>query len=111
MWTTFKDCLDTILSNLDDFAVIIFIFIVGNKLADLLYRFLANFMKTSLVTAQSVKLLLQVFIGVISFVHLVGDDIIKHASAGIASSASRKWLALCQERMEIERIIKTVEKR
>jgi len=25
-----------------------------------------------------------VFIGVISFVHLVGDDIIKHASAGIA---------------------------
>lgn len=84
MWTTFKDCLDTILSNLDDFAVIIFILIVGNKLANLLYIFLANFMKTSLVTAQSVKLSLQVFIGVISFVHLVGDDIIKHASAGIA---------------------------
>ena len=41
-------------------------------------------MKTSLFTAQSVKLSLQVFIGVISFVHLVGDDIIKHASAGIA---------------------------
>ena len=84
MWTTFKDCLDTILSNLDDFAVIIFILIVGNKLANLIYRFLANFMKTSLFTAQSVKLSLQVFIGVISFVHLVGDDIIKHASAGIA---------------------------
>ena len=84
MWSTFKDCLDTILSNLDDFAVIIFILIVGNKLADLLYKFLANFMKSSLVTAQSVKLSLQVFIGVISFIHLVGDDIIKHASAGIA---------------------------
>ena len=84
MWTTFKDCLDTILSNLDDFAVIIFILIVGNKLANLLYIFLAKFMKTSLFTAQTVKLSLQVFIGVISFVHLVGNDIIKHASAGIA---------------------------
>ena len=84
MWSTFRECLDTILSNLDDFAVIIFILIVGNKLANLLYRFLANFMKTSLFTAQSVKLSLQTFIGVISFVHLVGDDIIKNASAGIA---------------------------
>ena len=41
-------------------------------------------MKSSLFTAQTVKLSLQVFIGVISFVHLVGNDIIKHASAGIA---------------------------
>jgi small-conductance mechanosensitive channel len=84
MWTTFKDCLDTILSNLDDFAIIIFILIVGNKIADLLYRFIVNFMQRSLFTAQALKLSLQAFIGVISFVHLVGEDIIKHASAGIA---------------------------
>ena len=45
MWSTFKDCLDTILSNLDDFAIIIFILIVGNKLAELLYRFIANFLE------------------------------------------------------------------
>ena len=84
MWTTFKDCLDSILSNLDDFAVIIFILIVGNKIADLLYRFIANFLERSLFAAQTIKLLLQIFIGVISFIHLVGDDIIKNASAGIA---------------------------
>ena len=41
-------------------------------------------MQRSLFTAQALKLSLQAFIGVISFVHLVGEDIIKHASAGIA---------------------------
>ena len=84
MWNTFRDCLDTILSNLDDFAVIIFILIVGNKIAELLYKFTAVFLERSLFTAQALKLSLQAFIGVISFVHLVGEDIIKHASAGIA---------------------------
>ncbi len=84
MWNTFRDCLDTILSNLDDFAVIIFILIVGNKIAELLYKFMAVFLERSLFTAQALKLSLQAFIGVISFVHLVGEDIIKHASAGIA---------------------------
>ena len=84
MWNTFRDCLDTILSNLDDFAVIIFILIVGNKIAELLYKFIAVFLERSLFTAQALKLSLQAFIGVISFVHLVGEDIIKHASAGIA---------------------------
>ena len=84
MWTTFKDCLNSIISNIDDFAVIIFILIVGNKLAELLYLFLAKFMNASLFVAQTVKLTLQMFIGVISFVHLVGADVISNASAGIA---------------------------
>lgn len=84
MWSTFKDCLDTILSNLDDFAIIIFILIVGNKLAELLYRFIANFLERSIFTAQSIKLSLQIFIGVISFVHLVGENVVNNASAGIA---------------------------
>ena len=84
MWTTFKDCLNSIISNIDDFAVIIFILIVGNKLAELLYLFLAKFMNASLFVAQTVKLTLQIFIGVISFVHLVGSDVITNASAGIA---------------------------
>lgn len=45
---------------------------------------MAVFLERSLFTAQALKLSLQAFIGVISFVHLVGEDIIKHASAGIA---------------------------
>jgi len=84
MWTTFKECLNSIISNIDDFAVIVFILIVGNKLADLLYLFLAKFMNASLFAAQTVKLSLQIFIGVVSFIHLVGSDIISNASAGIA---------------------------
>lgn len=84
MWSTFKECTDALLDNIDDFAVIIFILIVGNKLADLLYRFIANFLERSLFTAQAIKLSLQIFIGVISFVHLIGETTINNAAAGIA---------------------------
>lgn len=84
MWSTFKECTNALLDNIDDFAVIIFILIVGNKLADLLYRFIANFLERSLFTAQAVKLSLQIFIGVISIVHLIGETTINNAAAGIA---------------------------
>ena len=84
MWSTFKECTDALLDNIDDFAVIIFILIVGNKLADLLYRFIANFLERSLFTAQAIKLTLQIFIGVISIVHLIGETTINNAAAGIA---------------------------
>ncbi len=84
MWTTFKDVGHAFFSNIDDFAMVIFIIIVGNKFANLLYIFLKTFMGTQPLTAQTVKISLQLFIFTTCIIQLLGSAILNSASAGIA---------------------------
>lgn len=84
MWTTFRELLDSIVSNIDDFFVIILIGILGNKLAGFLYTFLYNFMNLSLFTSQTVKITLQIFIFATCFIQLLGAETLSHATGGIA---------------------------
>lgn len=84
MWTTFRDLLDSIVSNIDDFFVIILIAIIGNKLASFLYTFLYRFMKLSLFTSQTVKISLQIFIFATCLIQLLGGETLASATGGIA---------------------------
>lgn len=84
MWTTFRELLDSIISNIDDFFVIILIAIIGNKLASFLYTFLYNFMKLSLFTSQTVKISLQIFIFSTCLIQLLGGETLASATGGIA---------------------------
>ena len=84
MWSTFKDLADSFFENIDDFAIVVFIIMVGNKLAQLLFTFLHGFMGLSLFPAQTVKISTQMFIFTICFIQLIGSRVLTSASAGIA---------------------------
>ena len=84
MWTTFRELLDSIISNIDDFFVIVLIAIIGNKLASFLYTFLYKFMKLSLFTSQTVKISLQIFIFATCLIQLLGGETLASATGGIA---------------------------
>ena len=84
MWKTFTDFADTFTDNVDDFAIVVFIIIVGNKLAALLYSFLRDFMKMSKLTAQSAKTITQGFVFVVCFTQLIGGNVLQSAAGGIA---------------------------
>lgn len=84
MWNTFQELLDSLVSNIDDFFVIILIAVIGNKLANLLYIFLRKFMKISLFACQTVKISLQVFLFATCIIQLLGADTLSSATGGIA---------------------------
>lgn len=84
MWNTFQQLVDNLISNIDDFFVIILIAILGNKLANLLYLFLQKFMKTTLFASQTVKISLQVFLFSTCLIQLLGADTLSSATGGIA---------------------------
>ncbi len=84
MWNTFQQLLDNLISNIDDFFVILLIAVIGNKIASLLYLFLKNFMMTSLFISQTVKISLQVFLFTSCLIQLLGADTLTSATGGIA---------------------------
>lgn len=84
MWTTFRELIDSIVSNIDDFFVIILIAIIGNKIANFLYVFLHSFMELSLFTSQSVKIFLQIFLFSTCLIQLLGGETLASATGGIA---------------------------
>lgn len=84
MWSTFTHVADSIVSEIDDFALVIFILIVGNKLSQTLYSFIHKFLKLDLLYAEAVKVSLQVFLFSICAIQLLGAETLRSASAGIA---------------------------
>ena len=84
MWATFKGFADSMFENVDDFAIVVFIIMVGNKLSQLLFTFLHSFMGLGLFPAQTVKISTQLFIFTICFIQLIGSEVLTSASAGIA---------------------------
>ena len=84
MWTTFTELTNSLVTNIDDFALVIFILIVGNKIAQALHTFIYSFLKQDLLYAQAVKVSLQVFLFTMCAVQLLGAKTLASASAGIA---------------------------
>ena len=84
MWTTFQELIDSLVSNIDDFFVILLIAVIGNKLAGLLYLFLKKFMMTTLFVSQTVKISIQVFLFASCLIQLLGANTLSSATGGIA---------------------------
>ena len=62
MWSTFSGISLHVFENIDDVAVAIFIIIVGNKVAELLYQFICTYLEFGKLGAESIKIFLQLFI-------------------------------------------------
>lgn len=84
MWSTFTQVANSVVSEIDDFALVIFLLIVGNKISQALYSFIHKFLKLPLLYAQAVKMSLQVFLFSICAIQLLGAETLRSASAGIA---------------------------
>lgn len=84
MWETFSSLLDSLVSNIDDFFVIILIAAFGNKCALILDRFLRKALKINTLTCQAIKMSLQIFIFATCVIQLIGGEVVSSATGGIA---------------------------